>query len=57
MGTNVPSIYQVPSLVPNMPPSMPGDKMMLSLRIRSWRERGRSALTDPLVSATGSQAR
>lgn len=39
LGTNVPSIYQVPSLPQNMPPAMPGNKSIVSLRLRSWRER------------------
>lgn len=39
MGTNVPNIYQVPSLVYNMPPAMPGDNNIFALRTRSWRER------------------
>jgi len=39
MGTNVPNIYQVPALVRNMPPGMPGDKNFFTLKIKSWRER------------------
>ncbi|MCK6632885.1 MAG: hypothetical protein L6Q31_11015 [Fimbriimonadaceae bacterium] len=39
MGTNVPNIYQVPPLVYNMPPAMPGDKNYFSLRVRTWRDR------------------
>lgn len=39
MGTNVPNIYQVPALAKNMPPGMPGDMSIVSLRYRSWRER------------------
>lgn len=39
MGTNVPNIYQVPALVHNMPPGMPGDKNYYTLKIKSWRER------------------
>ena len=39
MGTNVPKIYQVPSLPYNMPPAMPGDKMFFTLKVQSWRER------------------
>jgi len=39
MGTNVPNIYQIPSLVYNMPPAMPGDTNIFALRTRSWRER------------------
>ncbi|KAA0225198.1 MAG: hypothetical protein AKCLJLPJ_01856 [Fimbriimonadales bacterium] len=39
MGTNVPNIYQVPALVNNMPPAMPGDKDYFTLRVRTWRER------------------
>lgn len=39
MGTNVPNIYQVPSLVNNMPPAMPGDKQIFSVQQKTWRER------------------
>ena len=39
MGTNVPNIYQVPSLPQNMPPAMPGDNSIFAVRMRSWRER------------------
>lgn len=39
MGTNVPNIYQVPALAKNLPPGMPGDKSIISLKRRSWRER------------------
>ncbi len=39
MGQNVPKIYQVPSLPQNMPPGMPGKKAIVSLKLRSWRER------------------
>jgi hypothetical protein len=39
MGTNVPNIYQVPSLSKNLPPGMPGDESIVSLKRRSWRER------------------
>ncbi len=39
MGTNVPSIYQVPDLVENMPPAMPGDSKLFLVRMRTWRER------------------
>jgi hypothetical protein len=39
MGTNVPKIYQVPSLPTNMPPAMPGDKLYFTLKVQSWRER------------------
>lgn len=37
MGTNVPNIYQVPSLPYNMPPGMPGDKRYFTLKAKSWR--------------------
>jgi len=40
MGTNVPNIYQVPSLTRNMPPAMPGDDQFFTLRVRTWRTRG-----------------
>lgn len=39
LGSNVPNIYQVPSLVNNMPPAMPGDTNIYALRTRTWRER------------------
>ncbi len=39
MGTNVPSIFQVPSLARNMPPGMPGDRSIISVKVRGWRER------------------
>lgn len=39
MGTNVPSIFQVPQLIYNMPPAMPGDKSFLSIKTKMWRER------------------
>jgi hypothetical protein len=39
MGTNVPNIYQVPALAYNMPPGMPGDKTMFTLKTHTWRER------------------
>ncbi|MER3413808.1 MAG: hypothetical protein C4341_06135 [Armatimonadota bacterium] len=39
MGTNVPNIYQVPKLAGNLPPGMPGDKPIISLKRKAWRER------------------
>jgi len=39
LGTNVPSIYQVPTLPKNMPPGMPGDEAYITLDIKSWRLR------------------
>lgn len=39
MGVNVPRIYQVPSLIYNMPPAMPGDNQSHVVRRLSWRER------------------
>jgi hypothetical protein len=39
MGTNVPNIYQVPTLSSNMPPAMPGDKHYYSLKVRTFRDR------------------
>lgn len=39
MGTNVPNIYQVPELRKNLPPGMPGDESIISLKRRTWRER------------------
>jgi hypothetical protein len=37
MGTNVPNIYQVPTLKSNLPPAMPGKDPVIYLRGRSWR--------------------
>jgi len=41
MGTNVPNIYQVPSLVDHLPPGMPGREKIWVVRIYvdSWREK------------------
>ncbi|MBS1723095.1 MAG: hypothetical protein JSS66_09110 [Armatimonadetes bacterium] len=39
LGTNVPSIYQVPTLSKNLPPAMPGDKAYITLDLKSWRTR------------------
>lgn len=39
LGTNVPNIYQVPTLSKNMPPAMPGDMSIYSVKLRTWRER------------------
>ncbi len=39
MGTNVPNIYQVPTLKNNLPPAMPGDKLYFTLKMKSWRQR------------------
>lgn len=39
MGRNVPNIYQAPALRLNMPPGMPGDEPIVSLSLRSWRDR------------------
>ncbi|MCH8978486.1 MAG: hypothetical protein IH945_04495 [Armatimonadetes bacterium] len=39
MGTNVPSIFQVPALSKNLPPGMPGDIPYLALKILTWRYR------------------
>lgn len=39
MGTNVPAIFQCPTLPYNMPPAMPGDKHFFSLKVNGWRER------------------
>lgn len=40
--TNVPHMYQVPSLVRNLPPGMPGDQHILihTVRIDSWKDVG-----------------
>lgn len=40
MGTNVPSIYQVPALADNLPYGMIGNYPILSLQQISWRELG-----------------
>lgn len=48
MGTNVPNIYQVPNLVSNMPPAMPGDKRYFTLKVRTFRDRS------PLVGQSDS---
>lgn len=40
MGTNVPSIYQVPALAENLPIGMIGNFPILSYQKRSWREVG-----------------
>lgn len=37
MGTNVPSIYQVPALSQNMPPGMPGSDGVVSVQMVSWK--------------------
>ena len=37
MGTNVPSIYQVPALAQNMPPGMPGGDAVIAAQVLSWR--------------------
>lgn len=38
MGTNVPSIYQVPALSSNLPPGMPGgDACFASVQVVSWK--------------------
>lgn len=39
LGTNVPSLYQVPSLPSNMPPAMPGDKRYFSIKALDFRDR------------------
>jgi hypothetical protein len=44
MGTNVPNIYQVPDLVRNMPPAMPGDRDYYTIKSRSWRQRDASGV-------------
>lgn len=40
MGTNVPSIFQVPSLADNLPLGMVGNYPILSLQQKAWREIG-----------------
>ena len=42
MGTNVPSIYQVPELTSHMPPGMPGGENVAVAQILSWRHLGQS---------------
>ena len=37
MGTNVPSIFQVPTLASNLPPGMPGQQGVFSAQVVSWR--------------------
>lgn len=37
MGTNVPSIYQVPTLATNLPPGMPGAEGIIAAQTLSWR--------------------
>ena len=37
MGSNVPSIYQVPALAQNLPPGMPGGDGVISATTLSWR--------------------
>ena len=39
MGKNVPNIWQVPTLVDNMPPAMPGDVQFITIKLKNWRER------------------
>lgn len=39
MGTNVPKIYQVPTLAYNLPPGMPGDNKYYTVKTKAWRER------------------
>ena len=39
MGKNVPNIYQVPELSRNLPPGMPGSEPIVTLKIKSWRQR------------------
>lgn len=42
MGTNVPSIYQVPELVNHMPPGMPGGEIVVVTQTVSWRHLSQS---------------
>ena len=37
MGTNVPSIFQVPTLADNLPPGMPGSEGVYAAQVLSWR--------------------
>lgn len=37
MGTNVPSIFQVPTLTNHLPPGMPGGKGVMAAQVISWR--------------------
>jgi len=39
LGTNVPTIAQVPALTSNMPPAMPGDQRYFTVKVRSFRDR------------------
>ena len=36
MGTNVPSIFQVPTLAQNLPPGMPGGDSVVACQVQSW---------------------
>jgi hypothetical protein len=38
MGTNVPSIYQVPDVADNLPPGMINDTPIWLLKVVSWQE-------------------
>lgn len=38
MGGQVPSVYQMPNLVRNLPPGMPGGQILNHVKILSWRE-------------------
>ncbi|MCH8274328.1 MAG: hypothetical protein IH851_06025 [Armatimonadetes bacterium] len=42
LGIDVPSIYQVPGMVKNLPPGMPGDRQIATVIRMSWRERAAS---------------
>ena len=53
MGSNVPNIYQVPSLPQNMPPGMPGDKNYYSFTVQTMRDRSpATGSTDPFSGGT-----
>jgi hypothetical protein len=39
LGNQIPSVFQVPTLVDNLPPHMPGDFKIVTLQLKSWRER------------------
>ncbi len=38
MGSQVPRLYQMPNLVKNLPPGMPGGDTFNFVKILSWRE-------------------
>lgn len=54
LGTNVPNIYQVPTLTANMPPAMPGDRRFYTLKVKSFRDRSPApGYSDPWLADVG----